>query len=324
MPVKIGTFNLNNLFSRFNFSAEVDDVPGQDAGGITLTFDHASVDVRTFMGRLVRAKDAGDTANIARRITDVMNADVLAVQEVEHIEILKQFNRDHLGNLYRHVVLIEGNDPRMIDVGVLSKLPIGAITSHQTATHPDDPGRRVFGRDLLQVQILDSGGDKLFNLYNTHLKSHFVAAGDDPVAGAQRANDRRRRQAETISRIISRMERPNSRFVLLGDMNDPPDSPDLAPMLTADGRPLIDALTQAQETRPAKAETPGQGPGPQSPLWTHRFNPAGPEFPRYELFDQIWLSQGLAGRLVGAHIDRRETHGGDGSDHDPAWIELDV
>ncbi len=324
MSVTVGTFNLNNLFSRFNFRAPVDAVPGQDAGGITLTFDRDSVDVRTFMGRLVSAKDAGETVKIARRITDVMNVDVLAVQEVEHIEILKKFNRDHLGNLYRHVVLIEGNDPRMIDVGVLSKLPIGAITSHQTATHPDDPARRVFGRDLLQVEILDSNGDKLFNLYNTHLKSHFVAAGSDPIAGAQRANERRQRQAEATSRIMSRMERPNSRFVLLGDMNDPPDSPFLAPMLVSDGRPLVDALAQAQETRPAKAETPGQGPGPQGPLWTHRFNPAGPEFPRYELFDQIWLSQSLAGHLTDAHIDRRETHGGEGSDHDPAWIELDV
>ena len=324
MAVTVGTFNLNNLFSRFNFSAEVEAVPGQDAGGLTLTFDRDAVDVRSFMGRLVRAKDAADTAKIARRITDAMNAEVLAVQEVEHIEILKKFNRDHLGNLYPHVILIEGNDQRLIDVGVLSKLPIGAITSHQTATHPDDPGRRVFSRDLLQVEILDAGGDKLFNLYNTHLKSNFVPFGQDPVAGAQQANDRRRRQAETISRIMSRRERPNSRFVLLGDMNDPFDSPFLAPMLTSDGRPLVNALAQVQETRPSKAETPGQGPGPQNPMWTNRFNPPGPEFPRYELLDQIWLSQGLAGRLTGAHIDRRETHGGDGSDHDPAWIELDV
>jgi endonuclease/exonuclease/phosphatase family metal-dependent hydrolase len=324
MSVKVGTFNLNNLFSRFNFQAEVGAVPGAEAGGLTLTFDQAAVHVRTFMGRLVRAKDAAGTAKIAKRIAEVMNADVLAVQEVEHIEILKQFNRDNLNNLYPHVALVEGNDSRLIDVGVLSKLPLGAITSHQTATHPEDPGRRVFGRDLLQVEILDAARNKLFNLYNTHLKSHFVPAGEDPVAGAQQANTRRRRQADATARILSRMERPNSRFVLVGDMNDPPDSPHLAPMLVADGQPLVNALALAQETRPAKAETPGQGPGPQNPVWTHRFNPSGPEFPRYELFDQIWLSQGLAGWLTGAQIDRRENHGGDGSDHDPAWIELDL
>jgi hypothetical protein len=33
--------------------------------------------------------------------------------------------------MYPHVVLVEGNDPRLIDVGLLSKLPLGA--SWQTA-----------------------------------------------------------------------------------------------------------------------------------------------------------------------------------------------
>lgn len=47
-----------------------------------------------------------------------MKADILAVQEVEHIKILKQFNSDFLNGMYEHVVLIEGNDTRFIDVGV--------------------------------------------------------------------------------------------------------------------------------------------------------------------------------------------------------------
>ena len=246
-------------------------------------------------------------------------------QEVEHIEILKQFNREHLGGLYPYVVLVEGNDQRLIDVGLLSKFPIGPIGSHQAAVHPDDPTRRVFSRDLLQVEIQNQNGDKLFNIYNTHLKSHFVSFGQDPVQGAIQANERRRRQAQAIARLISRMERRNSLFVLVGDMNDPPDSEFLAPILTVDGDPLVNALEDPEETRPPKAETPGQGPGPgNKTAWTHRFNPPGPDTPKYELFDQIWVSTKLAERLEGAHIDRRRNHGGDGSDHDPAWVELDV
>ncbi len=319
MAVAVGTFNLNNLFSRFNFSAAVSDVPERVAGGVKLTFDAGHVEVRTFMGRLVRAKDHDDTSAIAARIL-AMDLDVLAVQEVEHVGILKRFNSEHLGGLYPHVALIEGNDPRLIDVGVLSKLPLGAIVSHQTATHPDDPGRRVFGRDLLAVEILRPDGRTLFTLYNTHLKSHYVPFGEDPAEGAARANARRRRQAETVAR----RERSNGRFVLVGDMNDPPDSPHLAPMLDPEGRPLLNALSGAVETRPPKAESAGQGPGPSSPEWTHRFNPAGPEPPRYELYDQIWLSDALAPARISAHIDRRTKHGGDGSDHDPAWVVLDL
>jgi endonuclease/exonuclease/phosphatase family metal-dependent hydrolase len=324
MIVRVGTFNLNNLFSRFNFRAEIDEAPNSNPGGITLSFQEDGFSVRTFMGRLVRAKSATATAEIARRIRSVMNADVLAVQEVEHIEILKEFNRGQLQNLYPHIALIEGNDQRLIDVGIMSKVPIGLIVSHQTAVHPANPTERVFSRDLLQVEILDQNRNKLFTIYNTHLKSHFVTPGEDPIEGANDANKRRQRQAEMISRIIGRMERSDDRFVLAGDMNDPPESPFLAPMLTVDNRPLINTLANPVETRPAKAETPGQGPGPQTPSWTHRFNPEGPEFPRYELFDHIWVSESLEQRFANPTIDRRVNHGGDGSDHDPAWVDLDV
>ncbi len=322
--IRVGTFNLNNLFSRYNFQAETDAIPGADPGGITLTFESSAVKVRTFMGRLVKAKDKDDTIAIARRIVEVMQADVLAVQEVEHIEILKQFNREYLGNLYPYIVLVEGNDQRLIDVGIMSKLPIGTIISHQTATHPEKPDERVFSRDLLQVEILDHSREKLFTLYNTHLKSHYVPYWENQGQGALEANNRRRRQAETISAIISRMERPGSRFVLTGDMNDGPDSQYLLPMLTADNKQLINALQHPAETRPPKAESTGQGPGPQTTAWTHRFNPAGPPLPEYRLFDQIWLSPALAGRFANPTIDRRTKHGGDGSDHDPAWIDLDL
>lgn len=324
MRVRVGTFNLNNLFSRFNFQAEIPAIPMSETGGITLTFQNGKFVARTFDGRLVRAKNPADTATIAGRISDVMKADVLAVQEVEHIEILRQFNKEHLSGMYPHAALVEGNDSRMIDVGVLSKLPIGTIVSHQTAVHPAEPTRRIFSRDLLQVEILDPSGDKLFNLYNTHLKSHFVPFDEDQEEGAALSNELRRRQAETIARIITRMERPQSKFVLTGDMNDPPDSESLQPMLTADNQPLTNALADPVETRPAKPETPGQGPGPANKAWTHRFNPEGPEFPRYELFDHIWVSQALSTHFLDPTIDRRTKHGGDGSDHDPAWIDLDL
>lgn len=325
MEIRVGTFNLNNLFSRFNFRAEVETDPSTEEGGITLTFGSEDTDVRTFMGRLVREKSERETREIAERILENVNADILAVQEVEHIEILKQFNRTYLHGAYPEVVLIEGNDNRLIDVGLLSKLPIGAITSHQTAKHPGDPNRRVFGRDLLEVEVLSPSGRKLITVYNNHLKSHFVPHGEDPIEGRDRANARRRRQAETIARILSVRESSDSQFVLLGDMNDPPESEFLQAMLDFNGPPLVNGLKAAVETRPPKPETPGQGDGPSSPIWTHRFNPPGADTPpEYELLDQIWLSPNLQENVISAHIDRRTKHGGDGSDHDPAWVVLDL
>jgi exonuclease III len=174
------------------------------------------------------------------------------------------------------------------------------------------------------VRVLDGQGHKLLTVYNTHLKSHFIPFDQDQDEGARRANALRRKQAETIARILSAEERRGAKFLVVGDMNDPPHSPDLAPMLEADGDALVNGLAAATETRPPKPETAGQGAGPSTPVWTHRFNPPGAAPPVYELFDQVWLSKALAPRLQSAHIDRRTKHGGDGSDHDPAWVVLDL
>jgi exonuclease III len=206
-------------------------------------------------------------------------------------------------------------------VGILSKLPIGAITSFQEAVHKDRPNVPVFGRDLLEVEIYNANrSSKLFTLYNNHLKSHF---GDEVNNGKGKIeNDRRRQQqVEMIQEIVSARMRSNSKYIITGDMNDAPTAAPIQPMLTIDGNDLFNALQNPVETRPAKPEADGHDP--ESTAWTHRFKESG-QPPDHELFDQIWLSPALADDFQGSFIDRRTKHGGDGSDHDPAWIELDL
>lgn len=320
MEVSVGTFNLNNLFSRFNFQAEV----GDDAPDLQVTVNYSFADpatykVRTFQGRVVRAKSGEERRTLAQRIRE-MNVDVLAVQEVEDITTLRLFATEDLAGMYRYTVLVEGNDPRLIDLGLLSKLPIGGITSWQHVVHPEEPGRPVFSRDLLEVEMLNHARTRrLFTLYNNHLKSHYVPYDEDPDEGAYRANTRRRRQAETVARVVASRMRPSSPYIVLGDMNDSPHSPYLAPLVHAPGLGLVNALANPTETRPAKPDDPP----PSNPSWTHRYRARG-EPPRYDLFDQIWLSPSLARRQTGAWIHRRRTHSGDGSDHDPAWVGLEL
>ena len=43
---------------------------------------------------------------------------------------------------------------------------------------------------------------------------------------------------------------------------------------------------------------------------------------RDEMYDPIWLSPILADKQAETWIDRRGLLGGDGSDHDPAWIKI--
>jgi endonuclease/exonuclease/phosphatase family metal-dependent hydrolase len=324
MKVSVGTFNLNNLFSRFNFAGAIDELQaGKPVGGLTIRYeftDPKNYRIRTFLGRLVKAKDAEDTDTIARRILS-MNVDALAVQEVENIETLKDFNRTNLKGLYPYQVLIEGNDPRFIDIGLLSKLPVGAVTSFQTAVHPQNPGERVFSRDLVGAEIMNPSRSKvLFTLFNNHLKSHF---GDDDHhgQGAVANDNRRRQQADKVSEIVAQRMRPDSRFIILGDMNDPPDAAPLQPLLTVEGQPVCNALANPRETRPPKPEPDGHDP--QNPSWTYRIKKTG-QPPEHKLFDQIWLSPALEPSFRASWIDRRTKHGGDGSDHDPAWVELEV
>jgi hypothetical protein len=85
--MRIATLNLNNLFSRHDFTAEVDAVPDGGPGGAPVQIvtevdpgDPGGVKFRTFKGRLVKGKPAADRAKLAERIK-AMDADILAVQE---------------------------------------------------------------------------------------------------------------------------------------------------------------------------------------------------------------------------------------------------
>lgn len=320
--VRIATFNLNNLFNRYNFQGVVEGVV-DESSTVTATVEYhfddpANFRLRTFRGNLVKEKPPAERVILANRLIAI-DADVIAVQEVEDIETLRMFASNHLASAYPYVALLEGNDPRLIDVAILSKLPLGAVTSWQHARHPADPGGNVFSRDLLEVDVLSADRSRrLLTVYNNHLKSKFVPFDQDSVAGAAAADLRRTQQAETIERIVAARQRPNGRFVIVGDLNDTPTAPTLA-ALASGSLNLVSGLANARESRPS----PPENPMPASVVWTSRFKPSG-QPAIHELFDQIWLSPALVARQRDAVIHRRTKLGGDASDHDPASVDLDL
>jgi endonuclease/exonuclease/phosphatase family metal-dependent hydrolase len=323
MRVSVGTFNLNNLYSRWNFAGEISAIQKKQSdvnATVTYSFDApATYKIRTYEGKLIKGKSEAERAAIVGRIKR-MNLDILAVQEVEDIDTLRSFNQNELAGLHPFQVLVEGNDPRFIDVGLLSKLPVGAITSWRYAVHKDDCSEPVFSRDLLEVEIWDPArSERLFTLFNNHLKSQYVPEDEDPVQGKLKADLRRKRQAETEARIVEARMRPNDKYIILGDMNDGPDSEQLAALVDSPVLTLTNALANPTETRPAKKDNPP----PSTKAWTHRFKSPG-QPAQYTLFDQIWLSPALVARQQEAWIDRRIHHSGDGSDHDPAWVVLEL
>ena len=320
--VRIATFNLNNLFNRYNFQGVVSGIVDPSTtvtGSVEYHFDDpANFRLRTFQGQLVKEKAPAQRVILADRLIAI-DADVIAVQEVEDIETLRMFATNHLQSRYPYLALIEGNDPRLIDVALLSRLPLGAVTSWQHARHPSKLGEAVFSRDLLEVAVYSADRKRrLVTIYNNHLKSKFVPFNQDPVATTAANNLRRTQQAETVARIVDARQRPDGRYVILGDMNDAPTELTLA-AIASGGLNLVPALATARESIPAPAENPP----PTSVVWTHRFKPSG-QPAVHELFDQIWLSPSLGPRLQDAVIHRRTLLGGNASDHDPASVDLDL
>jgi endonuclease/exonuclease/phosphatase family metal-dependent hydrolase len=318
MAVTVGTFNLNNLFDRWNFDGAVQAL-ARGTTKVSATYEFASESERRLRldsrGKLILSKKPEDTARVAERLIEA-GVDVWIVQEVEHAEALKEFNRDHLAGAYPHVMVIDGNDSaRFIDVGILSRLPLGGVTSWQRTFHPDDPSGPIFSRDLVEAEIMDSRGRRALTVFGTHLKSKFVPFDDpDPVAADRRNNLLRTRQADMITRIVSARTTTRQRYLVCGDMNDTPDSDPLQPIASSG---LVNALAAPTEIGTVKTTVEL----PVSPAWTSTFKETGK--PRtFDLIDQIWLSPALAAKQTGAFIGRRRKLSRDGTDHDPAWVSL--
>lgn len=75
----------------------------------------------TWIGWVELAKEPVDettTRMTAKVIAEGVDADVIAVVEAEDRPSLQRFNVELLGERYRHVMLVDGNDTRGIDVGI--------------------------------------------------------------------------------------------------------------------------------------------------------------------------------------------------------------
>jgi hypothetical protein len=126
--------------------------------------------------------------NTARVIRDTA-ADVLGVVEAEHRPSLGDFNADILGSpvvggtAYRHVMLIDGNDDRGIDVGLMTRPahPIGLMRSRVDDRRAN--GSNLFSRDCPEFQVATASGVTLLVMV-VHFKSKF--GGNDAVAAMKR------------------------------------------------------------------------------------------------------------------------------------------
>jgi endonuclease/exonuclease/phosphatase family metal-dependent hydrolase len=235
------------------------------------------------------------TQNTARVFRDV-NADIIGTIEVDNRIALQRFNQQLLPSVnaqsYPHVMLIDGNDDRGIDVGLMSRFPIDTMRSHV-----DDfkDGSQVFSRDCPEYQILLPSGGALLLLIN-----HFKSKGFGTQADS---NKRRERQAESVRAIYEqRRQEGVTRIAVIGDFNDTPDSAPLAPLL-AQGSNLRDVFVHPNFQDDGRPGTFGNGA-------------------KSEKIDYILLSPELFNLVNSAGVFRKGVWGGKNGDLFPHFPEM--
>jgi endonuclease/exonuclease/phosphatase family metal-dependent hydrolase len=158
-----------------------------------------------------------------------LRADVLGVIEAESRPLLAMFSAAMLtkveGRPYETVMLVNGNDPRGIDVGLMCR-PEYPITSIRSHVYDRDAQGLLFSRDCPEYHLVTPSGEALVVLVN-HLKSKGYGSPSDPIG-----NLRRGRQAARVAEIYRDLIREGVRHVaIVGDLNDHPTSDALAPLL---------------------------------------------------------------------------------------------
>lgn len=254
------------------------------------------------------------TENTARVIRE-LHADIMCVIEAEDRIALKHFNETALPRVgdkpFEHVMLIDGNDTRGIDVGILVRGPynIKQITSH---VDDKDSGGLIFSRDCAEYLVTGESGEQVLVLVN-----HFKSKG----YGSQDSSDaKRKRQAERVLQIYQQRLREGYKYIaIVGDFNDTPESEALTGLLV-DG--LVDIMQHPKFKGDRRPGTYGNGS-------------------KSGKIDYLLMSPELAAKVVTGSVERRGVWGGkDGtlfphfpeiqkpedaaSDHAALWVELAV
>jgi endonuclease/exonuclease/phosphatase family metal-dependent hydrolase len=254
--------------------------------------------------------------NTARVIHEV-NGDVFCIIEVESRIAANRFNDSVIpkvgGQKFGHVMLIDGNDDRGIDVGVMTRqsFDIKSIVSHVDDT---DAQGQIFSRDCAEYKISTPSGNTLLVLIN-----HFKSKG----YGSQANNDaKRKRQATRVREVYEQRLNEGFEFIAVaGDLNDTPERDPLQPLI-GNNSTLMELMSHPKFTGDGRQGTHGNG------TKDHKL-------------DYILMSPALESRMQTGGIERRGVWGGKNgdlfahfpeiktekdaaSDHAALWVELSL
>jgi endonuclease/exonuclease/phosphatase family metal-dependent hydrolase len=287
------TFNANNFFLRYRFDSTFPGDAGRKSWVETTKAGRFGYVPERHFGvaggesYVIWDGKRRELAARALREGDDALPDVLCLQEVENLDALRRFNDEYLGGYYRNSLLIDGWDPRNIDVGVMSVYPIAEIRTH--IDDRDRAGARILSRDCLEVTLELPGGEHV-TLFVNHLKSKFAdeigKSREEVVRARLDGHEKRKAQAKYVSDLVrARFADAHDKalYAVVGDLNDTDESPWLKPLLGT--RMLHDVVA---DTRPREDR------------WTYYWRAKG----RVQQIDYILASRALASRVKRTHIAR--------------------
>src|SRR5262245_33299159 len=250
-------------------------------------------------------------ANTARVLAAV-DADIQVLCEIEDRPSLVQFHDGVLEPIllktarkgYPYILLIDGNDPRGIDVAILSRHPVFDISTHVF----DLPGAiPIFSRDCAEFFVQVPGLPKPCIV----MANHFTSKGSDPTG-----LERRLPQSTRVRAIVDdRTQQGFAHIVVAGDLNDTPTSQGLHPLIGSGT--LTDALKQ----------------------FGSQIDPTGKRLGTYETglqqLDYLMVTPALKALAKGAGVERRGHYSTlwkpwegdsryDASDHHALWVDMTV
>jgi endonuclease/exonuclease/phosphatase family metal-dependent hydrolase len=269
MPeIRIGTFNSENLFLRYRpILDEKTNRPKKapDADTLNVNDFRRSIDKFGPIGPAER--------ELTAKVILSHDADIVCVQEVENLEALDKFNLHYLKKRYPFLMVIDGNDPRNIDVGILSKFPFAGLRTHRFEPVGKPPSQRTFSRDCLAV-LLQIDKTTELAVYVNHFKSKLPTIVNGKTTNGEA---RRLAQAKRVAEIIQEDfgKDLDGDFVVAGDLNMGPDEKEFRPL-----KKLVNTMERLPE--PAR--------------WTHWFDRAKPPSRPQEQLDYLLLSPRLAAR----------------------------
>lgn len=316
MTLRIASFNIENLVTRFDFTGFRNQLRSDRVLKLFEIRSEADYQ-RLEAARVVAATD--DTRQLSALAIADTDADILCLQEVDNMEALKAFEYGYLfrmvGAGYRQKYLVEGNDSRGIDVAVLmreetrhgERIEVQDVKSHAALTYHDlnlytpslgpniQPQDRIFKRDCLELDLLVGG--RPLTLYVVHFKS--MTNGREGGDGRASTMPVREAEVRAVRHIIeNRFGREHARdrnFVICGDMNDYQERIDVI----GDRRQGYEFVPR--DALPSALDVFSQDGFAENVMrrrdvldrWT-LYHARGPEEQHLCQLDYIWLSAGLA------------------------------